>query len=315
MPNKKSLARLKNGTGQKVKPKKVPFVRDHGPAFDELAQRLPYQFKDIQLLKLALTHSSMGYEIRRQYADNQRLEFLGDAVLQLALSNHLYALFPNDKEGLLSKLRTRLVHAGALARVARQLNLGAGILMSRGVEMQGGRDHENILADAMEAVLGAVFLDGGFDTAAAFVIELWNDEITVVKETPVEQNPKGQLQEIIQEHTGSPPNYRIIDCEGPDHSKTFKAVVSCNGTDLGSGVGKSKREAEIGAALEALKSPVILQFQADKKKTEAANIPSLAKPTASKMAHPNKSRAVKDKPSFKKSRKDSKKVKKKHSQL
>lgn len=252
MPSKK---RLVPSGKRKKEPKALNF--DH-PACRKLEEKLPHKFKERKLLHQALTHSSIGFEMRRQHPDNQRLEFLGDAVLQLVLSNKMFELFPDDGEGMLTKMRTRLVQTGALARVAQELNLGECLQMSRGEEANGGRERTNILADAMEAIIGAVYLDGGFDLVTHCIMELWDKELALVRETPVEQNPKGQLQEILQDQSGLSPSYRIINSEGPDHEKSFCAVVSWNGLDLGQGTGKSKKEAQTAAAVEALTSDTVV---------------------------------------------------------
>jgi len=223
-----------------------------------LQARLPHTFTKPALLKQALTHSSAGFDLKKKLPDNQRLEFLGDAVLQLVLSSALYQRYPSEDEGLMTKLRTRLVQTGTLARVARMINLGPSLQMSRGEEANGGRERENILADAMEAVIGAVYLDAGYPAAQAFIESLWKSELEEIAAAPVELNPKGQLQELLQDQSGQPPTYRIVSSEGPDHQKNFRAVVTWNGEDLASGEGRSKKEAQIAAASAALESPRIL---------------------------------------------------------
>lgn len=222
-----------------------------------LEDRLQYHFKDSSLLKLALTHPSHAYDSKHRLQNNQRLEFLGDAVLQLTLSDSLFHLFPNEAEGFLTKMRTRLVQTATLARIARSINLGTELIMSRGEEINGGRERENILADATEAVLGAVYLDAGYQAVLKVIQTLWQKEMDAVRQAPGELNPKGQLQEILQDHGGITPTYRIISSEGPDHQKSFSAVVTWNGKDLGQGTGRSKKEAEIEAARAALLSPLL----------------------------------------------------------
>lgn len=220
-----------------------------------LEERLNHSFSRPELLRQALTHPSAAADFKNhRLFNNQRLEFLGDAVLQLALSETLYRLYPDKAEGLLTKLRTRLVQTNALARVARGIDLGPRLHLSRGEESNGGRNRDNILADAMEAVIGAVFLDGGYKAALAFIENLWKRELAVIAAAPVELNPKGQLQEILQDYGGVTPTYRIIASEGPDHEKSFLAVVTWNGHDLGQGSGRSKKEAETAAARAALES-------------------------------------------------------------
>jgi ribonuclease-3 len=226
-----------------------------------LEARLPHRFSNPALLRQALTHSSAGFDLRKKLEDNQRQEFLGDAVLQLALSAKLFLLYPNEDEGLLTKLRTRLVQTAALARVARSLQLGRSLLMSRGEEANGGRDRDNILADAMEAIIGAVFLDAGYQAAARFIETLWADELALIVAAPVEHNPKGQLQEILQDQSGKPPVYEIVGSDGPDHLKSFAAKVSWNGMVLGNGIGRSKKEAQTAAALDAMNSTLVIALK------------------------------------------------------
>lgn len=219
-----------------------------------LEARIGHQFNDRSLLNQALTHASLGYETQHAQPDNQRLEFLGDAVIQLLLSEILFQRFLDADEGLLTKVRAQLVSTKALARVARQIQLGGFLLMGRGEESHGGRERDSSLADAMEALVGGVFLDGGMDAARCVAQRIFLPEIQKLGESPVDQNPKGQLQEILQAVSTQSPSYRIVDQSGPDHSKSFVAVVVWAGRELGRGLGKSKKEAEVEAARAALAS-------------------------------------------------------------
>lgn len=219
---------------------------------EPLESRIQYVFRQPKLLEEALSHPSLRYEMRKNIPDNQRLEFLGDAVLQLVLSDAVYHRMPNADEGLLTKLRTRIVSTRALAKLARQMHLVDYIKLGRGEEANKGRERESIQADAMEALIGAVYLDGGLDAAQAFVMRMVDVELNLVLATPVEMNPKGELQELLQRIAGTAPNYNIVDTQGPDHEKQYAAAVLWNGRELGRGLGTSKKDAQIKAAAMAL---------------------------------------------------------------
>lgn len=224
---------------------------------EPLEKVIEHKFRNPLILAEALTHASLAYETQRPHFDNQRLEFLGDAVLQLTLSDELFRRMRTADEGLLTKARSQLVSTKALARIAHGLNLGAYVLMGRGEEANGGRHRENTLADVFEALAGAIFLDGGLSAARAFIVRSFAGDLDALLNSPLELNPKGELQEIIQSSANSPPSYSIIAEEGPDHLKSFEAVVSWQGSELGRGKGKSKKEAEIEAARSALTNPVL----------------------------------------------------------
>ncbi len=224
---------------------------------DSIENVIGYQFTDPRILAEALTHASVSYETQRPHADNQRLEFLGDAVLQLTLSHELYRLLPDADEGILTKARAQLVSTKALAQLARALCLGKFIRMGRGEEANGGRDRDNSLADSLESLTGAIYLDGGLDAARTFILSAFDSELTRLTHSPLEQNPKGQLQEMIQAVASSPPTYAIISESGPDHFKDFEATVTWQGRLLGRGRGRSKKEAEIEAARTALEDDAL----------------------------------------------------------
>lgn len=217
---------------------------------------LGHHFQDPALLTQALTHASLGYETQRTQPDNQRLEFLGDAVIQLLLSELLFQRYSEADEGLLTKVRAQLVSTKALARVARRIQLGGFLLMGRGEESHGGRERDSSLADALEAVAGAVFLDGGMEAARGLATRLFHPEIELLGDEPDDQNPKGQLQERLQAISPESPKYRIVEQSGPDHAKSFVAAVTWGGRELGRGLGKSKKEAEVEAARSALEQGV-----------------------------------------------------------
>jgi ribonuclease III len=221
-------------------------------AFAELQQRLGCQFRDESLLRLALTHPSVAHDQNQPIPHNQRLEFLGDAVLGLVLARALYEKFPDADEGALTKSRARLVNAASLAEHARKLNLGAHLILSRGEENTGGRDRASALADAFEAVTGAIFLDGGFEAARGFVLREFENDFSTLAEISGIENPKGELQELLQAKSPVAPVYELVSAEGPDHDRNFICAVLHDGAELARGSGKSKKAAESAAALAAL---------------------------------------------------------------
>jgi ribonuclease-3 len=219
----------------------------------DLQARLGYNFRDERLLRLALTHPSVAHECGEPTAHNQRLEFLGDAVLQLILTHELYEKFPAFDEGPLTKGRAKLVNRRTLAEQARGIGLGAYLVLSHGEETSGGRDRASTLADAFEAVLGAVFLDGGFGAAQDFVSREFGAAFGKLNVPPTIENPKGELQELLQARSPVAPEYHLVSVTGPDHDRWFECVVQHGGVELARGSGKSKKAAESAAALAALK--------------------------------------------------------------
>lgn len=223
--------------------------------FPELCQTLDHAFADPKLLTLALTHPSHGHEMRTRTPDNQRLEFLGDAVLQLSITEALYERFPDQPEGLLTKVRASLVNRDHLSKLARRLKLGAILILGRGEEANGGRDRDSNLADAMEAVIGAVYLDGGWKAARPVVVALYDVALEDIElDQVIVTNPKGALQERLQCEGADPPVYECIREEGPAHEREFEVVVEWKGKELGRGIGASKKEAETNAARTALQA-------------------------------------------------------------
>ena len=181
------------------------------------------------------------------------MEFLGDAVIQLVITERLYKMFPTFPEGQLTKLRARLVSRSALFKFAKAMELGESVMMGKGEEASGGRSRPSTLADAFESVMGAVYLDGGLDAAKAAVERVCKEWIEQVAESPDERNPKGKLQEKLQALAPESPCYQVLEEAGPDHSKIFKISVEWQGILLGKGMGKSKKDAESRAAKDALK--------------------------------------------------------------
>lgn len=219
----------------------------------ELQSRLAYTFRDEGLLRLALTHPSLAHEGGASVPHNQRLEFLGDAVLQLILTHELYENFPAFDEGPLTKARAKLVNRRTLAEHARGLGLGAHLILSRGEETSGGRERASTLADAVEALLGAIFLDGGFSAAREFIRREFSPAFGKLSVLPTIENPKGELQELLQARSPEAPEYHVLSATGPDHDRVFECVVVHAGTELARGSGKSKKAAESDAARAALK--------------------------------------------------------------
>jgi len=218
-----------------------------------LQTRLGYNFRDENQLRLALTHPSVAHELGTPVLHNQRLEFLGDAVLQLVLTRELYEKFPSFDEGPLTKARAKLVNRRTLAVHGRVLALGEHLILSRGEELHGGRERPSALADTFEAVVGAIFLDGGFDTAREFILREFGGAFGALSDIPILENPKGELQEFLQARSSEAPHYHVVSSSGPDHDRIFECTVHHAGVELARGVGKSKKAAESEAALAALK--------------------------------------------------------------
>lgn len=215
-----------------------------------ISELLGYVFKDPSLLEQALTHSSFVYENNLGVkASNERLEFLGDAVLELLISDLLYARYPDQLEGELSKARANLVCEPMLASHARKLELGNRLNLGRGETAGGGADKDSILSDALEAIIGAIYLDGGLESARSFCYKLYENHENVNRFI---SDPKSHLQEIFQQKSRVSLEYAIIKEAGPAHQREFTAAVSHNGCVLGIGVGKSKKDAERNAATKAL---------------------------------------------------------------
>ena len=221
---------------------------------EEFQQRLGHSFADGDLLRQALTHASFGHEKRQRIPDNQRLEFLGDAVLQLAVTSELYRRFPELPEGRLTVLRARLVNRHHLQALAQELALGDHLILGRGEENSQGRQRGSILADAMEAVIGAVFAEAGWDAARAIILRLLEPSLAVISNEgdTTAANPKGSLQERLQTEGEQPPVYHCVSETGPAHARIYEVVVEWQGRELGRGHGASKKEAETHAAQAAL---------------------------------------------------------------
>jgi ribonuclease III len=220
--------------------------------YQELQAKLGYTFNNSSLLKLALTHPSVAHEQNASMETNQRLEFLGDAVLQLVLTRELYERFSDRDEGPLTKARAKMVNRRSLVERGRELELGRELIVSRGEELHGGRERPSAIADAYEAVLGAIFLDGGFEAARTVILHHFQNTFGVVAVIPTLENPKGELQELLQETSIEAPLYHVVSATGPDHDRIFECTVHHGGVELARGIGKSKKAAESEAARIAL---------------------------------------------------------------
>ncbi len=214
-----------------------------------LEEALGHRFGDTRLLRLALTHRSVSADDPSRN-DNERLEFLGDAVLQLVVTDLLYAAYPQLSEGQLAKVRAAVVSRPTLAAIARSLELGKHVELAPGEERTGGRRKDSILADAIEALIGGVYLDSGLEAARSVITQHWSAVIAERAKSPGVKDYKTRLQERLA-RDGRNPTYQV-EGTGPDHDRTFTAIVSVDGSGLGVGVGRSKKAAEQAAAEQAL---------------------------------------------------------------
>ena len=219
---------------------------------ESLETRIGYKFRNPLLLAEALTHPSLRHETQEYHFDNQRLEFLGDAVLQLVITEHLYSHFQDEAEGKLTKLRARLVSREALTVHASRMDLGKYVMLGRGEEASGGRERNSTLADSFEALVGAIYLDSDLATIRQFILTHAGKDLEQLIEEPVDVNPKGHLQELLQAITSRSPAYEVISQSGPEHKKTFVVRAIWEGVILGEGTGNSKKQAETAAATDAM---------------------------------------------------------------
>lgn len=209
-------------------------------------------FNNQKLFSQAFTHRSFLNEAKEKLNSNERLEFLGDSILSFIVSNHLYNTYPEYNEGTLTNLRSLVVNTKSLASIAKELNFGEHLLLSRGEEDSKGRENESLLANCFEAYLGALFLDQGIEAATTFLHEVLIPKIAVFVEKRAFKDPKSLLQEHVQSQKLNSPLYKVLEEEGPPHAKTFTIGVFVQNENIGEGKGKSKQEAEENAAKEAL---------------------------------------------------------------
>jgi len=236
------------------KEKDKRFFRAKDQKFKEFQKRIEIQFQNEKLLRQAFTHSSYVNEHRRKpYEDNERLEFLGDAVLELTVSQFLYKKYPMMSEGELTKLRAAVVCEPSLVEFANQLNFGEVVLLGKGEEMTGGRTRPALLADVFEAFIGALYLDKGLDPVISFLEKIVFPKIDAGAFSHV-MDFKSQLQELVQRDAAGTLEYKILAETGPAHSREFESQVALAGRVLGTGKGRSKKEAEQHAAQKALET-------------------------------------------------------------
>lgn len=220
--------------------------------YRELETKLGYKFKNRDLLVMALTHRSYRFETRDIHEDNQRLEFLGDAVLGFIVAAHLYDAHADGREGTLTDLRSSVTSGKALGHIAREIELGDFVRLGKGEEHAGGRHRASLLSDCLEAVIGAAYLDGGVRAAERIIEKVVIPQFSPKREADWRGNPKGKLQEMAQRLHGRGPEYRRIAESGPAHSKTFVVEAVVNGKVMGRGVGPTRRDAEAEAARHAV---------------------------------------------------------------
>ncbi|MDP4119686.1 MAG: ribonuclease III [Bacillota bacterium] len=217
----------------------------------ELQKEIGYEFKDISLLNTALTHSSYANELKHKSACNERLEFLGDAVLSIVVSDYIFNLKPALPEGDLTKLRASLVCEESLSRYAKMIHMGKYLMLSKGERNTNGAERPSILCDAFEALIAAIYLDGGMEAAKKHILRFVVPDIKSKKPVGM-QDYKTSLQEIVQKNPGEQLTYVLVSESGPDHNKHFVVEVHLNSNVIGRGGGKSKKSAEQQAAREAL---------------------------------------------------------------
>ncbi|HCP24831.1 MAG: ribonuclease III [SAR202 cluster bacterium] len=228
--------------------------KDNRASFKALESLLGFSFKDPSLLRLALVHSSYCNENDLDPTESyERLEFLGDAVLELAISTELYRRFPQSDEGKLTKTRSSLVRKETLADVARRINLADFLIVGRGVETTEGHRQDSVLSSAFEALVAAIYIDQGNEFTRQFVLQLMDPELNRAEELGAPpENPKSRLQEMVQGQGMEPPKYRLVSSEGPDHGPVFTVEVLVNDQVVGAGSGGKKSDAESAAARSAL---------------------------------------------------------------
>lgn len=219
-----------------------------------LEKKIGYRFWRRSRLVQALTHPSYSHEVGEPAPDNQRLEFLGDAALGLAAASVLFEVHPDANEGDMTKVRSMLTNTKALAAVAQRIDLGSHLLLGKGELGSGGRQRASILADALEAVIGAAYVDGGARAVRAIFRKLFLPVLHELETTPEIENPKGLLQELAQRELATNPHYVVVQEEGPAHQRIYTVAALVGQRELGRGVGPNKRDAESAAALAALRS-------------------------------------------------------------
>ena len=219
---------------------------------EKIEKEIGYTFRQKELLKKALTHTSYAYE--KKIESNEKLEFLGDSILEFISSKYLYQNYPNLKEGEMTKVRATVVCEKSLHKIAQKHNFSDFLYLGKSEQVTGGKNRPAILADSVEAIIAAMYLDGGLDKAEKFIIKNLKDEIEIATKHVGDKDYKTVLQEKLQEHGDVKIEYEITKEIGPDHNKSFEAQVSLNGKVLAKGKGKSKKEAHMEAAKKALEN-------------------------------------------------------------
>ena len=219
---------------------------------ENLEENIGYQFKNKELLKKALTHTSYAYE--HGVESNEKLEFLGDSILEFVSSIYLFKKYPNLKEGEMTKVRATVVCEKSLCKIAQKHNFSDFLYLGKSEIQSGGKNRPAILADSVEAVIAAIYLDGGLEDAQQFIIQNLKEEIEIASKNVGQKDYKTVLQEKLQVHGDVEIKYTILKETGPDHDKTFEAQVECNHKVLAVGLGKSKKQAEMEAARKALEN-------------------------------------------------------------
>lgn len=228
-------------------------IEDLEKLHEEIEKKIGYTFQNKQLLTLAFVHRSYINEHRHVTQHNERLEFLGDSVLGLLIAEHLYRMLPDLSEGELSTMRARLVEASSCMNYLINLDLKRYLLLGKGERMNDGRGRESIIADLFEAIIGAIYVDGGLEEAKKFLFTQCDEEMNAILKTPL-SNWKALLQNYSQREFQQPPEYKVLSESGPDHSKEFLISVEINGNEMGKGSGASKKEAQQAAAEQAMKN-------------------------------------------------------------
>ncbi|VBB05654.1 ribonuclease iii [Lucifera butyrica] len=232
---------------------KAHSVDHRSRALRALAATLQVDFTDLSLLHQALVHTSYANECKlHPFCHNERLEFLGDAILDLIISDYLFRTYPQLPEGELTKARAMIVCEPSLAKRARELRIGDYLFLGKGEELSGGRERISILADTFEAIIGAIYLDRGLEQARSFVLNQLQEMLSLIEKGDYKKDYKTLLQEVVQKNSDSKIHYEVLEEHGPDHDKVFKIGVLVNSQCLGEGSGKSKKEAEQRAAQQAL---------------------------------------------------------------
>ena len=219
---------------------------------EKMQKNIQYKFKNLELLKTALTHTSYAYD--HNIESNEKLEFLGDSILEFVSSQYIYKNYSKLREGEMTKVRATVVCEESLYKIAKQHKFSEYLYIGKSEQQSKGNEKPAILADSVEAVIAAIYLDGGLEPACKFIIENLKDEIAIATQHVGEKDYKTMLQEKLQEHGNVKITYKIIKETGPDHNKTFEAEVELNGKELAKGKGKSKKLAEMSAAKKALEN-------------------------------------------------------------